>query len=74
MPLYQTEALWTDGRTCIECAGRESYRCCSSEKFSEQAVGEFVRILGLLGLVVEDTTLWDCARFGCGGHHTLGMC
>jgi hypothetical protein len=41
MLLHQTAALWTDGLTCIGCAGRESYRC-NSAKFSEQAVGEFV--------------------------------
>jgi len=47
MPLHQTAALWTDGRTCIECAGgRESYRC-KSAKFSEHDVGEFVWTLGL---------------------------
>ena len=66
MPLHQTAALWTDGRTCIECAGRESYSC-SNAKFSEQVVGEFVWILGLCWVWLWRGPFWDCAGFGCGG-------
>jgi len=44
----------TDGRTCIECAGRDRYGC-SFAKFSEQAVGKFVWTLGLCWVLLWTT-------------------